>query len=85
MSEALTVFLPPHEHRRLHTSNRIEPQQPLRRNRRPPEFSVNIIERVIHPPQRLVRHRPDRPQRVIGRHQIIEARVREYLLLLTVL
>ena len=59
-------------------------EQPLRRDRRPPDFRVDLIGGVVQPLERIVHHRSDRPQRVAGRHQALQASVQEHFVLLTV-
>ena len=56
------------------------PQQLLRRDRRPAEVRVQLVEGRRHHGQRLVDDRPDRPQRVVRWHPLLAAQVAEQAL-----
>ncbi len=48
------------------------PDQLLRRDRVPAARRVDLVEPGVHLGQRLVHHYPNRPQRVIRRHKVVE-------------
>ena len=53
------------------------PQQHLRRDRGPPRAGVERLEASAQRSQRLIRQRPDRPQRMIRRNTLLEPHVAE--------
>ena len=60
------------------------PQQPLRRNRRPPQASIQRVKLRRHRLQRRVGHRPHAPQRMVFRHALLHRYVTKQIVLLRV-
>ena len=51
------------------------PQQMLGRDRRPAGLRIHRLEARRQPAQRLIGHRPNRPQRMVGRHALLRRQV----------
>ena len=62
----------------------LRPQQPLGRNRRPPDAGIQAVELARHVTQHVVDQRPDGTQRVIGGHALLGRHVTEHRIGLTV-
>jgi hypothetical protein len=51
------------------------PQQVLGRDRRPARLGIQLFELRRQPAQGLISHRPNRPQRMIGRHTLLRRQI----------
>src|SRR3989441_4353163 len=89
-ARSFIIVVPQLFHQQPFAPHRIEnlqeqhPQQPLRSNRRTPHIRIPLRKLRRHLFQNAVHHRPDRPQRMIGRHALLRRYITEHRFLLVV-